>query len=61
MKKVLLSLCLVVTVVFGASFAAVAEDVLTIGIYQEPETLNTYIGVQNRDHLCSQTLCRISD
>ena len=46
MKKVLLSLCLVVTVVFGASFAAVAEDVLTIGIYQEPETLNTYIGVQ---------------
>jgi peptide/nickel transport system substrate-binding protein len=46
MKKVLVLLCLVVTGVFGVSFTAIAEDVLTIGIYQEPENLNTYIGVQ---------------
>ena len=45
MKKttfVVLVLCLAI----GVSAANAAEKVVTLGIYQEPETLNTYIGVQ---------------
>ena len=45
MKKttfVVLVLCLAI----GFSAANAAEKVVTLGIYQEPETLNTYIGVQ---------------
>ncbi len=46
MKRIVLSLCVIVATVFGLSFIGSAEDVITIGIYQEPETLNTYVGVQ---------------
>jgi peptide/nickel transport system substrate-binding protein len=39
--------CLVLAaVVLGLCGAAAAQKTLTLGIYQEPENLNTYIGVQ---------------
>ena len=39
---------LLVVVVLALSFplSAGAEKVITLGVYQEPETLNSYIGVQ---------------
>jgi peptide/nickel transport system substrate-binding protein len=46
MKKSIVSLLLITTIVFGLSPIGAAENVVTIGIYQEPENLNTYIGVQ---------------
>lgn len=41
-------LIFVLTLILAAFFApaASAENILTIGVYQEPENLNTYIGVQ---------------
>ena len=46
MKKILLSLCLIAAFVPCLALSVFAEDVVTIGIYQEPETLNSHIGVQ---------------
>ncbi len=45
MKKAVLAV-LVFCLAMGASTAIAAEKVVTLGIYQEPENLNTYIGVQ---------------
>ncbi len=39
-------LLLVVVAVLSLAPAAIAENTVTLGIYQEPENLNTYIGVQ---------------
>ncbi len=46
MRKSIVSLLLITTIVFGVSLTGAAENIATIGIYQEPENLNTYIGVQ---------------
>ncbi|GAK56742.1 extracellular solute-binding protein family 5 [Candidatus Vecturithrix granuli] len=46
MKKILLSLCFIAAFIPCLALSVVAEDVVTIGIYQEPETLNSHIGVQ---------------
>jgi peptide/nickel transport system substrate-binding protein len=45
MKKAVLAI-LVLCLTIGVPAANAAEKVVTMGIYQEPETLNTYIGVQ---------------
>ncbi len=45
MKKAVLTV-LVLCLTIGVPAANAAEKVVTMGIYQEPETLNTYIGVQ---------------
>jgi len=45
MKKVALTV-LILCLAFGVPAANAAEKVVTLGIYQEPENLNTYIGVQ---------------
>ena len=45
MKKAVLAV-LVLCLAIGVPAANAAEKVVTMGIYQEPETLNTYIGVQ---------------
>ena len=45
MKKVALAV-LVLCLSIGVPAANAAEKVVTMGIYQEPENLNTYIGVQ---------------
>ncbi|MGD8446790.1 MAG: ABC transporter substrate-binding protein, partial [Desulfobacterales bacterium] len=45
MKKAVLAV-LVLCLTIGVPAANAAEKVVTMGIYQEPETLNTYIGVQ---------------
>jgi peptide/nickel transport system substrate-binding protein len=45
MKKVALAV-IITFLAIGASTAYSAEKVVTLGIYQEPENLNTYIGVQ---------------
>ena len=45
MKKVALAV-LILCLAIGVSAATAAEKVVTMGIYQEPENLNTYIGVQ---------------
>jgi peptide/nickel transport system substrate-binding protein len=45
MKKVALTV-LILCLAIGVSAATAAEKVVTLGIYQEPENLNTYIGVQ---------------
>ncbi|MGD9018113.1 MAG: peptide ABC transporter substrate-binding protein [Desulfobacterales bacterium] len=37
---------LIVVLAFCVPLSASAEKVITLGVYQEPETLNTYIGVQ---------------
>jgi peptide/nickel transport system substrate-binding protein len=44
-RKGCVLLCLVAAV-FSLASAAAAETTVTLGIYQEPENLNTYIGVQ---------------
>jgi len=46
MKKIGVALLVIVATVCGLSLTGSAEDVVTLGIYQEPESLNTYIGVQ---------------
>ena len=45
MKKVVFAV-LIFCLAIGVSAATAAEKVVTLGIYQEPENLNTYIGVQ---------------
>ena len=45
MKKVALTV-LILCLAIGVPAATAAEKVVTLGIYQEPENLNTYIGVQ---------------
>jgi peptide/nickel transport system substrate-binding protein len=45
MKKAVLAV-LVLCLAIGVPAANAAEKVVTMGIYQEPENLNTYIGVQ---------------
>ena len=45
MKKITV-LCVMMVALLGVSLTCVAEDTISIGIYQEPENLNTYIGVQ---------------
>ncbi len=40
------ALLLFTLVIFSLTPASAAEKVLTLGVYQEPENLNTYIGVQ---------------
>jgi peptide/nickel transport system substrate-binding protein len=45
MKKLTLAV-LILCLTIGLSAATAAEKVVTMGIYQEPENLNTYIGVQ---------------
>ncbi len=45
MKKVFLA-ALVFSIAVGIPAIGMAEKVVTLGIYQEPENLNTYIGVQ---------------
>ncbi len=45
MKKVAL-IVLILCLAIGVPAANAAEKVVTMGIYQEPENLNTYIGVQ---------------
>ncbi len=45
MKKVALTV-LILCLAIGVPAANAAEKVVTMGIYQEPENLNTYIGVQ---------------
>jgi peptide/nickel transport system substrate-binding protein len=45
MKKAALAV-LILCLAMGVSAASAAEKVVTMGIYQEPENLNTYIGVQ---------------
>ena len=46
MKKGLFVLVLSIIGVLGLVLTSSAEDIVTIGIYQEPETLNSFIGVQ---------------
>ena len=45
MKKVALAI-LILCLAIGVPAANAADKVVTLGIYQEPENLNTYIGVQ---------------
>jgi len=45
MKKAALAV-LILCLVISVTVASAAEKVVTMGIYQEPENLNTYIGVQ---------------
>ncbi len=45
MKKGFLT-ALIFSIAIGIPAIGMAEKVVTLGIYQEPETLNTYIGVQ---------------
>ena len=45
MKKVALTV-LILCLAIGVPAVTAAEKVVTLGIYQEPENLNTYIGVQ---------------
>ncbi len=46
MKRHLFSLVGIAVLLFAFALTASAENVVTIGIYQEPETLNMHIGVQ---------------